>query len=102
MAEVNISAKFIKGKVNVEVDNWTNQKQIYNQIAKLKKEGMEGRTVVQEFFYKCKEKQYWIQYRSDPTTNKVTDIFFANSNSIKLLKAFPYVILLDSTYATNM
>ena len=101
MAEINIRPMYIKGKLASSPDNYTSMKQVYNTVQKFKKEGMEGRTVVQEFFKKCKEKHYFIEYRSDLATNKITDIFFANSDSIRLLKAFPYVMLLDSTYATN-
>jgi len=63
---------------------------------------MESRTVVQEFFHRCKELGYFLEYKSDPKTNKVTDMFFAHPDSIRLLRAYPYVLLIDSTYATNM
>ena len=102
MAEIKIKPMYIKGMLSSSPNNYTSMKQVYNTLQKFKKEGMEGRTVVQEFFKKCKEKHYFIEYKSDLATNKITDIFFASSNSIRLLKAFPYVMLLDSMYATNV
>ena len=98
----NTKAATILSVVNEDEDNCTGQKQIYNAIQKLKKKGMQSRTVVQEFFHRCKELGYFLEYMSDPETNKVTHMFFAHPDSIRLLRAYPYVLLIDSTYATNM
>ena len=62
---------------------------------------MDGRTVVQEFLYRCHEKDYYTEYRINAETNQIQDIFFAHPDSIQLLKAFPHIIVLDSTSSTT-
>ena len=81
--------------------NLTKMKQVYRIMHEIRKKGMEGRTVVQQFFYECNEKGYFMEHRFNKETNKITDIFFASQDQLRLLKAFPYIVLLDSTYATN-
>ena len=101
MAEVHVQPRYVLGMLS-SPDNVTSIKQIYNINQKFRREGMEGRTVVQELFKKCKENEYYVEYTSDPETNKIKDVFFASPDGIRLLRAFPYVILLDSTYSTNV
>lgn len=102
MYEANIQPLHIRTKLNNNPGNLTGQKTVYNNIQKLKKEGMQARTVEQEFFHKCKEERYFLEYNVDRKTNNLTDIFFAHPDSVRLLRAFPYILIMDCTYATNM
>ena len=40
--------------------------------------------------------------RENPTTNRTEDIFFCHKESHELWRAFPEVLLIDTTYKTNM
>lgn len=91
----------IASTLNADPKNFTTKKQVYNNMYKVRKERMEGRTVVQDFLYQCQQNDYFIEHKINAETNEITDIFFASPDSISLLKAFPYIIVLDSTYATN-
>ena len=89
-------------EINKDPGSCTKKNQVYNLVRHIREEEMEGRTVVQEFFHQCKESNYFMEYRPSATNPSIIgDLFFASPESMKLLKAFPYVLLMDSTYSTN-
>ncbi|KAK1364238.1 hypothetical protein POM88_039799 [Heracleum sosnowskyi] len=86
---------------NENKDNLTTMKQMYNYRQKIRKEEMEGRSVVQQLLSHLSKKSYFYSYRDSPTTNMVTDLFFANKKAVQLLYRFYYVLMMDCTYKTN-
>ncbi|XP_074305127.1 uncharacterized protein LOC141640135 [Silene latifolia] len=77
-------------------------KQIYNHNARLSKEERGGRNRAQHMLYLASYHMY-IQHiiRDDETGNRLTHIFMAHPDALKMLHAWPYVVLIDSTYKTN-
>ncbi|XP_074301245.1 putative protein FAR1-RELATED SEQUENCE 10 [Silene latifolia] len=77
-------------------------KQIYNHNARLSKEERGGRNRAQHMLYLASYHMY-IQHiiRDDETGNRLTHIFIAHPDALKMLHAWPYVVLIDSTYKTN-
>ncbi|KAK1386486.1 hypothetical protein POM88_014664 [Heracleum sosnowskyi] len=86
---------------NENKDNLTTMKQMYNYRQKIRKEEMEGRSVVQQLLSHLSKKSYFYSYRDSPTTNMVTDLFFTNKKVVQLLHRFYYVLMMDCTYKTN-
>ncbi|XP_012832959.1 PREDICTED: protein FAR1-RELATED SEQUENCE 5-like [Erythranthe guttata] len=80
----------------------TSMKHVYNVVAKIKSEEMEGMTVIHFMMHNFQQGEYRYWHRVDSeTSNTITYIMFACPESIKLLRLFPYVILMDCTYKTN-
>jgi len=58
-------------------------------------------TELQYLIWKLVENQYVYFTRCNSEETTLEDIFFAHPESIKLLNAFPTVLVMDSTYKTN-
>ncbi|XP_012851063.1 PREDICTED: uncharacterized protein LOC105970782, partial [Erythranthe guttata] len=68
----------------------TSMKHVYNELAKIKSEEMEGMTVIQFMMHNFQKGEYRYWHRVDSeTSNTITDIMFACPESIKLLRLFP-------------
>ncbi|GAA0175964.1 hypothetical protein LIER_42004 [Lithospermum erythrorhizon] len=76
-------------------------KTIYNIRQQLKHEMMEDRTVLQQFVKVLGDTGYKYELRIEVVTNVVSDVLFVHPDSLKLLHAFPYILIMDSTYNTN-
>ena len=68
----------IAGTLNKIPGNSTNKKQIYNMMYKVRHDQMEGRTVVQDFFFQCKQHGYYLEHRTDINKKRVTHTFFSS------------------------
>ncbi|XP_012852343.1 PREDICTED: uncharacterized protein LOC105971954 [Erythranthe guttata] len=79
----------------------TSVKHIYNQLEKMKKENMVGKTVIQHVMSNLQESGYEYWYRSNEADDTPTDLMFAAPISMKLLRLFCHVILMDCIYKTN-
>ncbi|XP_012842034.1 PREDICTED: uncharacterized protein LOC105962277 [Erythranthe guttata] len=79
----------------------TSVKHVYNQLEKMKKENMAGKTVIQHVMSNLQESGYEYWYRSNEADDTLTDLMFASPISLKLLRLFSHVILMDCTYKTN-
>ncbi|XP_012829974.1 PREDICTED: uncharacterized protein LOC105951131 [Erythranthe guttata] len=80
----------------------TSMKHVYNELANIKSEEIEGMTVIQFLMHNFQQGEYRYWHRVDSETNNtITDVMFACPESIKLLRLFLYVILMDCTYKTN-
>ena len=81
--------------------NVISRKQIANFLQKLDYEDR-GELTVTQWSLKFLVDNAYILY---PLRNKAKDeveiIFFANKESLRLLKKFPYVVVMDATYKTN-
>ncbi|XP_074277818.1 uncharacterized protein LOC141601432 [Silene latifolia] len=69
--------------------------QLYNETRKIKKEVMGEGNTAQQMLALAVEAKYvhW---------HELTHIFMAHPEAIKLFRAYPYVVLMDSTYKTNV
>ncbi|XP_012840408.1 PREDICTED: uncharacterized protein LOC105960744 [Erythranthe guttata] len=76
-------------------------KYVYNQLEKMTKENMAGRTVIQHVMLNLQEIGYEYWYRSNEAGDTLTDLMFAAPISLKLLRLFSHVMLMDCTYKTN-
>ncbi|MBW0563166.1 hypothetical protein O181_102881 [Austropuccinia psidii MF-1] len=74
--------------------------EIYNQVKKIKKEKLKGRSPIDALIDTIKEENFvWSSERD--SEGHITSLFFTNPLSIKLLHFFPHLILMDCTYKTN-
>ncbi|KAH6810893.1 hypothetical protein C2S51_024655 [Perilla frutescens var. frutescens] len=76
-------------------------KTIYNVRSRNKYVEHAGRSQIQYLLGKLEEHGYYRYTRRCPQTDTVKDIFDAHPTSVKLLRAFPEVLLMDCTYKTN-
>jgi hypothetical protein len=80
----------------------TNMKQIYNIRQKYKND-LRGEYFELQQLLKClEEHRYFHKIRTVGESSTVQDIFWAHPDSVKLLNTFPTVLLMDSTYKTNI
>ncbi|XP_074293316.1 protein FAR1-RELATED SEQUENCE 6-like [Silene latifolia] len=75
--------------------------QLYNETRKIRKEARGGRNTAQQMLALVVEAKYvhWHEINSEP--KELTHIFMAHPDSVKLFQAYPYVVIMDSTYKTN-
>ena len=77
-------------------------KDLYNVAQRARSTHLGGLTAVQWLYNTLRELGWFYRFDTDlNVTNRVTRIFFAHPDSVKLLKSNPDVILLDCTYKTN-
>lgn len=80
--------------------NTTTMKSVYNARHKYKLEE-NGGSQMQQLLALLAEHQYIEWHRTSENSEAVTDLFWANSFSLDLLRAFPHVLLIDCMYKTN-
>ncbi|XP_074318493.1 protein FAR1-RELATED SEQUENCE 2-like [Silene latifolia] len=76
--------------------------QVYNETRKIRKEVMGERNTAQQMLALAVEAKYVHFYEIDSESKELTHIFMAHPKAIKLFRAYPYVVLMDSTYKTNI
>lgn len=81
--------------------NVTSTKQVANFLQQLEYEDRGELTIRQWSLKFIVEHDYVIYPLKNRTTNQVKILFFANKESLHLLKKFPYVVVIDATYKTN-
>ncbi|KAI5671914.1 hypothetical protein M9H77_12278 [Catharanthus roseus] len=64
---------------------------IYNVVAKIKKNRMQGRNTVEEVLCLSAIRDYTIFYRNREDSNMLSDIVVAHPTSIEMLRTWPYV-----------
>ncbi|XP_021750209.1 protein FAR1-RELATED SEQUENCE 5-like [Chenopodium quinoa] len=82
-------------------DDHPNRRHIYNFRDRLRLEDADGRAAVTYFLELSIESQYTHWSLVDPDTNVLTHVFMAHPTSLALLRTYPWVIGIDSTYKTN-
>ncbi|KAK9166761.1 hypothetical protein Scep_001952 [Stephania cephalantha] len=85
-----------------DVKNVSTMRTIYNARQKFRIEDAGGRTQMQQLLHILEKNKWMSWHRKYPDTNVVTDLFWSHPDSIKLLRCFSSVILMDCTYKTNM
>lgn len=76
----------------------TSLRHVYNARQKIKDEITGRRTLMQQLVHCTQETKYVEWHQTDPDTDLITDVMFSHPWSIELLRLFPYVLLMDSTY----
>ncbi|KAI5666904.1 hypothetical protein M9H77_16757 [Catharanthus roseus] len=74
---------------------------IYNLFAKIKKNRMQGRNMVEEVLCLSTKRGYTIFYRNREDSNVLSDIVVAHPTSIEMMRRWSYVLIMDTTYTTN-
>ncbi|KAH6764776.1 hypothetical protein C2S51_016025 [Perilla frutescens var. frutescens] len=82
-------------------NNKSKIKTIYNVRSRNKYVKHAGRSQMQYLLGKLEEHDYYQYTRRCPQTDTVKDMFYAYPISMKLLRAFPKVLLMDCTYKMN-
>jgi hypothetical protein len=70
---------------------------VYKAHATLRLKNLAGRSPMEALITMLEGRMFTFNYRMD-AISRVTHLFFAHSGSIKLLKMYPDVLLLDCTY----
>ncbi|KAI5676063.1 hypothetical protein M9H77_07013 [Catharanthus roseus] len=71
---------------------------IYNVIAKIKKNRMQGRNTVEEVLCLSAQRGYTVFYRNREESNVFSDTVVAQPTSITMIRKWIYVLIMDSTY----
>lgn len=82
-------------------ENLTTLKQIYNLKQRVRREEMEGRSIMEQLLTFLNEESYIYFQRVDESTNVLNDLFFANKRAVGMLRLFHFVLIMDCTYKTN-
>ncbi|KAI5673424.1 hypothetical protein M9H77_13788 [Catharanthus roseus] len=74
---------------------------IYNIVAKIKKNRMQGRNTVEEVLCLSAQQGHTVFYRNCDDSNVLTNIVVAHPRSIQMMRTWPYVLIMDTIYKTN-
>ncbi|KAI5677594.1 hypothetical protein M9H77_08544 [Catharanthus roseus] len=74
---------------------------IYNVVAKIKRNRMQGRNTVEEVLCLSAQRGYTVFHRNCEESNVLSDIVVAHPTSIAMIRTWPYVLIMDTTYKTN-
>ncbi|KAI5658996.1 hypothetical protein M9H77_27789 [Catharanthus roseus] len=71
---------------------------IYNVVAKIKRNRMQGRNTVEKVLRLGTERGYTIFHINREDNNVLSDIIIAHPTSIAMIRTWPYVLIMDTTY----
>ncbi|XP_076890934.1 PKS-NRPS hybrid synthetase cheA-like [Bidens hawaiensis] len=77
-------------------------KYIYNHTAKIRRDGLLGDTPMKALENFLAGNGFTFYIRESDTDDRTEEIFFCYSKSHKMWRAFPEVLMVDTTYNTNM
>jgi len=80
----------------------TNIKQVFNERQQIWKSNRGDKTALQYLISKLEAHNYVYFSRTQSESTTIEDIFWAHPTSVKLFNNFPTVLVMDSTYKTNM
>ncbi|KAK9724649.1 hypothetical protein RND81_05G089600 [Saponaria officinalis] len=75
--------------------------QIYTDTSKIRKEMRRERNTAQQMLALAVEANYVHWHEINPDTHELTHVFMSHPEAVKLFRAYPHVVLIDSTYKTN-
>ncbi|CAI0432752.1 unnamed protein product, partial [Linum tenue] len=93
-------AKDIRNLLNMKYDAHHNMTQIYNETAKIRRERLGGLKPMRWTLIEAQRLGYFIECEFDDQ-RRVTRLFLCHPESIRMLLAWYFVVLIDSTYKTN-
>ncbi|XP_022041667.1 uncharacterized protein LOC110944313 [Helianthus annuus] len=82
-------------------ENVSTRNTIYNARAKLGRIEQVGERPMQILFHRLTTVGFVFFHRTSENNERVQDVFFIHPESNRLWRAFPHVLLIDSTYKTN-
>ncbi|KAI5648233.1 hypothetical protein M9H77_34238 [Catharanthus roseus] len=62
---------------------------------------MQGRNTIEEVLCLSAQRGYTVFYRNRKESNVLSDIVVAHPTSIAMIRTWPYVLIMDTTYKTN-
>ncbi|XP_076949281.1 protein FAR1-RELATED SEQUENCE 5-like [Bidens hawaiensis] len=77
-------------------------KDIYNHTAKIMSDGLLGDTPMKALENFLADNGFTLYTRESDIDDRTEEIFFCHSKSHKMWRAFPEVLMVDTTYNTNM
>jgi len=80
----------------------TNIKQVYNERQQIWKANRGDKKPLQYLISKLEEHKYTYFSRTQSESTTIEDIFWDHPTSVKLFNNFPTVLVMDSTYKSNM
>ncbi|KAI5671380.1 hypothetical protein M9H77_11744 [Catharanthus roseus] len=78
-----------------------NAQKVYNVVSKIKKNRIKGQNTVEEVLSLSAERGYTVFYINCEESNVLSDIVVAHPTSIAMIRTWPYVLIMDTTYKTN-
>ncbi|KAK9676099.1 hypothetical protein RND81_11G053800 [Saponaria officinalis] len=75
--------------------------QIYSETSKIRKEMRRERNIAQQMLALAVEANYVHWHETNPDTHELTHVFMSHPEAVKLFRAYPHVVLIDSTYKMN-
>ncbi|KAI5650607.1 hypothetical protein M9H77_36612 [Catharanthus roseus] len=85
----------------LEIYDVCNAQKIYNVLAKIKRNWMQGKNTVEEVLCLSAQRAYTVFHRNREESNVLSDIVVAHPISIAMIRTWPYVLIMDTTYKTN-
>ncbi|XP_074315243.1 protein FAR1-RELATED SEQUENCE 5-like [Silene latifolia] len=79
-----------------------NQRQIYNRSQKVRAEERDGRNPAQQMLALAVQHKYVHYWVTDQETDELTHVFMSHPEDVKMFRSYYYVVLIDSTYKTNL
>ncbi|XP_074310066.1 protein FAR1-RELATED SEQUENCE 5-like [Silene latifolia] len=79
-----------------------NRRQIYNRSQKVRVEERDGRNPAQQMLALAVQHKYVHYWVTDQETDELTHVFMAHPEAVKMFRSYYYVVLIDSTYKTNL
>ncbi|XP_074321446.1 protein FAR1-RELATED SEQUENCE 5-like [Silene latifolia] len=79
-----------------------NRRQIYNHSQKVRAEERDGRNPAQQMLALAVQHKYIHYWVTDQETDELTHVFMAHPEAVKMFRSYYYVVLIDSTYKTNL
>ncbi|KAK9148507.1 hypothetical protein Scep_007264 [Stephania cephalantha] len=102
MTKGNVKPRYIINTLKQrDVTNVSTMQTIYNARQKFRIEDAGGMTQMQQLLHILEKNKWMSWHRKYPDTNVVTDLFWSHLDSIKSLRCFSSVILMDCTYKIN-
>ncbi|CAN0843566.1 PKS-NRPS hybrid synthetase cheA [Linum grandiflorum] len=91
----------MKSLVNNRYDVEQNITQIYNETAKIRVGRLSGNSPTKWFLAQAKELKYFTKFTVDKDYH-LSNVFICHPESVRMLHAWYFVVLIDSTYKTNI
>ncbi|XP_074318241.1 uncharacterized protein LOC141655039 [Silene latifolia] len=79
-----------------------NRRQIYNRSQKVRAEERDGKNTAQQMSALAVQHKYVHYWVTDQETDELTHVFMAHPEAVKMFRSYYYVVLIDSTYKTNL
>ncbi|KAI5675285.1 hypothetical protein M9H77_06235 [Catharanthus roseus] len=87
--------------MQLEIYDVYSAKKIYNVVVKIKRNWMQGRSTVEEVLCLSAQRGYTVFHRNREKSNVLGDIVVAHTTSIAMIRTWPYILIMDTTYKTN-